>query len=84
MIYLGFVKTIRSVNHRFLLAWMKSVGLFDVVVWWIEVYLVGRVSRIHVGGQLSGTIPIRCGVLRGSVIDIFMFFLFVNELRDAL
>ncbi len=44
VIYLDFAKAFDSVNHRFLLAKMKSFGLRDVVVRWIEAYLSGRVS----------------------------------------
>ncbi len=54
VIYLDFTKAFDSVNHRFLLAKMKSFGLGDVVVRWIEAYLSGRVSRVHVGGEHSG------------------------------
>ncbi len=42
-----------SVNHRFLLTEIKSFGLGDVVVQWIEAHLSGRVSRVHVGGEHS-------------------------------
>ncbi len=42
--YLEFSKAFDSVNHRFLLPKMKSFGLGDVVVHWIEAYLSGRVS----------------------------------------
>ncbi len=41
---------------------MKSFGLGDVVVRWIEAYLSGRVLRVHVGGEHSGAIPMHSGV----------------------
>ncbi len=50
VISLDFAKVFDSVNHRLLLAKMKSFGLGDVVVRWIEAYLSCRVSRVHVGG----------------------------------
>ncbi len=53
----NFDKAFDSANHRFLLAKMKSFGLGDVVVCWIEAYLFGRVSSVHVGGELLRTIP---------------------------
>ncbi len=46
VIYLDFAKAFDSVNQRFLLAKMKSFGLRDVVVRWIEAYLSGRVSAV--------------------------------------
>ncbi len=42
-IYLAFAKAFDSVNHRFLLAKVKSFGLSDVVVRWIEAYPSSRV-----------------------------------------
>ncbi len=63
---------------------MKSFGLGDVVVRLIEAYLSGRVSRVHVGGEHSGAIPMHSGVPRGSMIGPLLFLLFVNDLPDVL
>ncbi len=59
--YLGFAKVFHSVNHRFLLQEFKSLGLGDAIVRWIEAYLTGRVLRVHVSGERSGTILVRRG-----------------------
>ncbi len=53
VMYLDVAKATDSVNHRFLLAKMQFFGLGDAVVRWIEAYLTGRVSIIHVGGKLQ-------------------------------
>ncbi len=80
----NFDKAFDSANHRFLLAKMKSFGLGDVIVRWIEAYLFGRVSSVNDGGDLSRTIPMRSGISQGSVIGPLLFLLFVNDLLDAL
>ncbi len=68
VIYLDFAKAFDSVNHKFLLAKMKSFGIGGVVVRWIESYLSSRVSRVHVGGEHSGAILMHSGVPQVSVI----------------
>ncbi len=67
IIYLGFAKAFDFVNNRFLLAKMNSFGLGGVAVRWIEAYLSERVSRVHVCGELSGTILMRSSIPQGSV-----------------
>ncbi len=57
VIYLDFAKAFDSVNHRFHLEKMKSFVLGDVVVRCIEAYLSSQVSRVHVGREHSGAIP---------------------------
>ncbi len=82
VIYLDFAKAFDSANHRFLLAKMKSFGLGDVVVRWIEAHLSGRVSRVHVAGEHSEAIPVHSGVQQDSLIGPPLFLLFVNDLLD--
>ncbi len=77
VIYLDFAKAFESVGEN-------EVRLGDVVVQWIEAYLSGRVSRVHVGGEHSGAILMHSSFPRGSVIDPLLFLLFVNGLPDVL
>ncbi len=60
--YLDCAKALDSVNHKFLLLKMTSFGLGDTVVRWIQAYLSGRVSRVHVGGEHSRTIAMHNAV----------------------
>ncbi len=62
---------------------IKSLGVVDVAVRWIEAYLSGQVSRVYVWGELSGLISMRSGIPQGSVI-CSVFLTFVNDLLGAL
>ncbi len=66
------------------MAKLKSVGLIDVVVWWIVTCLPGRVSRVHVGREYPGAISMHSGFPQGSIIGPLMFHLFGNDLQDVL
>ncbi len=77
-------KGLRAKRHRLLLTRLKFLGLCDAVVRWIEVHLTGRVSRVQVGGELSGAVSIRSGVPQSSVICPILFGNFVSDLPDAL
>ncbi len=68
VIYLDFGKAFDFVNHRFLLTKMKSFGIGDVVVRWIETYLFERVSRVHVGGEHSVRVVKYWNKLQASVL----------------
>ncbi len=80
VIYLDFAK---AFDHGFLSAKMASFGLDDVVARWIETYLSGWVSIVHVSGKPSETIPMRSDFPQASIINPFLFLLFVNKFPDA-
>ncbi len=65
VIYLDLAKAFDSVNNRFLLVKMKSLG--DAIVRRIEAYVCGRVPRVQVGGEHSGATPKRRNIRFHSI-----------------
>ncbi len=64
-------------GKRFRLSSLYAVG----IVRWIEAYLSGRLSKVNVGGERSGAIPMHSCVPQGSVIGPLLF---VIDLPDVL
>ncbi len=52
LVYLDFAKAFDSLNHRFLLAKVKSSGTDGAVLNWIKFYLSYRSYQVHIDGVL--------------------------------
>ncbi len=63
---------------------MKSFGLGDIVVRWIEAYIYSQVLRVNVGGEHTAAILKHSGIPQGSVICPLLFLLFVNDIPDVI
>ncbi len=64
VVYLGFVTAFGSVNYRFLLAKLESLGLCEEVVRWIKSYLTGRTTRTK---RPFAELPLQCLELVGKL-----------------
>ncbi len=51
---------------------------------WIEAYLSGRVSRVHVGGEHSGAIPMHSGVLQDAAGPLLFLIFDLPDVLDTL
>ncbi len=82
--YLDFTLSINSVNHRFLLAKLKSSGIDRAVLNCIKGYLSNRSYQVQIDGVLSEEAPCHSGVLQGLVIGpLFFSVLQINDLPAA-
>ena len=61
---------------------MKSYGIDDKVLSWINAFLEGREQVVRVNGELSDSKPVISGIPQGSVLGPFV--LYINDLPDTL
>ena len=46
----------------------------------VQKYLSDRLQYVEIGGVSSHMLPITCGVPQGSILDLLLFLIYVNDL----
>ena len=57
-----------------------SEDLFDL----LENYLSGRLQRVVLNGQASSWRPVLAGVPQGSIMDLLLLLVYINDLPNEL
>jgi len=82
-IFCDVSKAFDRVWHKGLLYKLRKYGVKGNLLNWFGSYLTDRKQRVGINGYFSNWNTVRAGVPQGSILDPFLFLLFVNDIVNV-
>ena len=80
---MNFQKAFDKVPHQRLIVKLKSHGMGNSIINWIEQWLTDRRQRVVVDGEVSSWKSVLSGVPQGSVLGPIFVSVYINDLEDG-
>ena len=81
-VFVDLQKAFDTADHQVLLAKLNDYGICGVSNDWFKSYLSNNSQCVSINVYESGLAAINCGVPRGSVLGLFLFLLYINDLKQ--
>ena len=83
MILIDLQKAFDTIDDDILLEKLKATDSCDDTVNWFNSYLTDRAFLVSIENKYSIILRTSCGVPQGSVLGILLFFIYVNDMKQA-
>ena len=84
MILIDLQKAFDTIDHEILFENLKVLGFSRGCITWFQPYLSEKIFFISIENQLSDYGRISCGVPQGSILAPLLFFIYVNDMPQAM